>query len=72
MQQFPLGEFAANNALSVSTGFSPFYLNVGIHPILPTSLMAGGIPKTMNETVQVTLERMKTPLAEAETNFTLV
>ena len=33
VQQLPLSEFAANNALSVSTGFSPFCLNEGIHPI---------------------------------------
>ena len=71
VQQLPLAEFAANNALSVSTGFSPFYLNAGIHPILPTSLMTGGMPKTMNEAVQVTLERMKTALAEAQTNLAL-
>ena len=67
----PCIEFAANNALLVSTGFSPFYLNAGIHPILPTSLMTGGMPKTMNEAVQVTLERMKTALAEAQTNLAL-
>ena len=37
VQQLPLAEFAANNAISVSIGFSPFYLNVGIHPTLPIS-----------------------------------
>ena len=32
VQQLPLAEFAANNAISVvSTSFSPFYLNAGIH-----------------------------------------
>ena len=71
VQQLPLGEFTANNVISVNTGFSPFYLNVGIHPILPMSLMTGGLPKTMNEAVQVTLERMKTALAEAQANLVL-
>ena len=71
VQQLPLAEFAANNAISVSTGFSPFYLNAGIHPTMPTSLMTGGLPKTTNEAVQVTLERMKTALAEAQTNLAL-
>ena len=33
--------------------------------------MAGGLPKTMNETVQDTLERMKIALAEAQTNLAL-
>ena len=65
LQQLPLVEFATNNAISVSTVFSPFYLNVGIHPTLPTSLMTGGLPKTTNEALQDTLERMKTALAEA-------
>ena len=54
VQQLPLAEFAANNAISVSTGFSPFYLNAGIHPILPTSMIMGGLPKTTNEAMQVT------------------
>ena len=71
VQQLPLAEFAANNTISVSTGFSPFYLNAGIHPILPTSLMTGGLPKTMNEAVQITLERMKMALVEAQTNLVL-
>ena len=69
IQQLLLVEFAANSAISVSTGFSPFYLNAGIHPIWPTSLMMGGFPKTTNETVQVTLERMKMALAEAQPNL---
>ena len=71
VQQMPLAEFAVNNAISVSTGFSPFYLNPSIHPILPTSLMTGGLPKTTNEVVQVTLEWMKRALAEEQTNLAL-
>ena len=69
VQQLPLAEFAANNAISVSTGFTPFFLNAGSHPTMPSSLLAGGKPKTTNEAVQVTLERMKTALAEAQTNL---
>ena len=71
VQQLPLAKFAANNAISISTGFSPFYLNAGIHPMLPMSLMTGGLPKTTNEAVQITLEWMKTALAEAHTNLAL-
>ena len=71
VQQLPLAEFAANNAISVSTGFSPFFLNAGIHALLPTSLITGGLPKTTNETIQITLERMKMALAEAHTNLAL-
>ena len=65
VQQLPLAEFAANNAILVNTGFFPFYLNAGIHPTLPTSLMTGGLPKTTNEAVLDTLERMKTALKKA-------
>ena len=71
VQQLPLAEFAANNTTSVSTGFSPFYLNAAIHPTLPTSLMMGGFPKTTNEAVQITLERMKMALAKTQTNLAL-
>ena len=51
--------------------FLSILLNVGIHPTLPTSLMTGGLPKTMNEAMQVTLEWMKTALAKAHTNLAL-
>ena len=39
--------------------------------MLPTSLMTGGLPKTTNQAVQITLEWMKTALAEAQTNLVL-
>ena len=39
--------------------------------MLPTSLMTGGLPKTANEVVQITLEWMKTALAEDQTNLVL-
>ena len=39
--------------------------------MLPTSLRTGGLPKTTNEAVQITLEWMKTALAKAHTNLAL-
>ncbi|KAF1319909.1 Pol protein, partial [Globisporangium splendens] len=36
----PLAEFALNNSTHVSTGHSPFYVNYGIHPRVPASIMA--------------------------------
>ena len=37
--QLPLAEFAANNAVNVSTGFIPFYLNSGQHSVILTMLL---------------------------------
>ena len=66
----PLAEFVANNIVSISTGFTPFYPNTGAHPPIPVSMMPGGLPKgSQNEAVKEMLERMKTALAEAQTNL---
>ena len=70
VQQLPLAEFAANNAVSISTGFTPFYLNTGAHPTTLVSMMHGGASNgSQNEAMMETLERMKTALAEAQTNL---
>ena len=70
VQQLPLAKFAANNAVSISTGFTPFYLNTGAHPITPVLMMHSGASKgSQNEAVKETLEQMKTALAEAQTNL---
>ena len=37
----PLVEFAVNTSPSKSTGFSPFYLHFGRHPILPADVYYG-------------------------------
>ena len=65
VQQLSLAEFAANNPISVNTGFIPFYLNAGTHPSMLISLLARGLPKSTNEVVCITLEWMKTALPEA-------
>ena len=64
----PLAEFAANNAVNSSTGFSPFYLNSGDHPVLPTSILRGGVSSNL-EAVSEMADRMKTALEEAQTNM---
>ena len=70
VQQLPLVEFMANNTVSISTGFTPFYLNKDAHPTTPVSMMHGGAPKgSQNEAVNETHKRMKTALAEAQTNL---
>jgi hypothetical protein len=35
----PMMEFAYNNSVNPSTGFSPFFLNYGHHPLVPSSLL---------------------------------
>ena len=38
-QHLALAEFAANNAVSMATGYSLFYLNGGEHPIVPSTFL---------------------------------
>ena len=70
VQQLPLAKFAVNNAVSISSGFTPFYLNTSAHLTTPVSMLYGGTSKgSQNEVVKETLERMKTALAKAQTNL---
>ena len=69
-RQLPIGEFAANNAVSVATGFSPFYLHSGDHPLMPTALLQGDV-STPLEAVHIMTDRMKTALEEAQANLSL-
>ena len=41
-QYLALAEFAANNAINVATGYSPFFLNSGDHPSVPSIFMHCG------------------------------
>ena len=67
-RQLPLAEFAANNAVNSSTGYSPFYLNSGDHPILPAGILRGGVSSNL-EAVSEMADRMKTALEEAQANM---
>ena len=70
VQQLPLTKFAANNTISISTGFTPFYLNTGAHPTTLVSMLHVATPKgSQNKEGKETLERMKIALAEAQTNY---
>ena len=70
-QYLALAEFAANNAINVATGYSPFYLNSGDHPLVPSVLMHGGGVSSKIEAVQTMVDRMKTALEEAQANLTV-
>ena len=68
VKQLPLAEFAANNSVNMATGYSPFFLNSGGHPILLATLLQGhGTSKV--EAVQLMVEWMKIALKEAQANL---
>ena len=51
-----------------ATSYTPFFLNSGNHPILPTTLMHGqGSPRV--DSIQLMVQRMKTALEEAQANL---
>ena len=53
----PTVELAINSLPNRSTGYSPFFLNYGYHPTVPSDLLCGG-EVTNNETVGKFRERM--------------
>ena len=67
-KQLSLAEFAANNAVNSSTGYSPFYLHSGDHPILPSWIL-GGTTSSNLEAMKEMTDRMKTALEEAQANM---
>ena len=70
-QYLVLAEFAANNAVNVATGYSPFYLNSGDHPLVPSVLMHSGGVSSKSEAVQTMVDWMKTALEEAQAHLTV-
>ena len=68
IETLPLMEFAANNSVNTSTGFTPFYLNYGLHPTSPLSMMTTHEPST-NEIAQTSISCMKMTLEEARENL---
>ena len=66
-----LVEFAANNAVNVATGYSPFFLNLGDNPLVPSVFMHGRGVSSQIEIVQMMVDRMKTALEEAQANLTV-
>ena len=70
-QHLALAEFAANNAVNVATGYTPFFLNSGDHPIVPSILLHGGGVSSRVEAVQTMVDRMRTALEEAQANLSV-
>ena len=68
MKQLPLAEFAANNAVNASTGYTPFYLETGQDPAVPMSLLESSV-WTKNQVVNDMADRMKVALVSAQENI---
>ena len=71
-QHLALTEFATNNTGNVATGYTPFFLNFGDHPIVPSILLHGGDVSSHVEAVQTMVDRMKTVVEEAQANLSVV
>ena len=67
-----LVELAANNAVNVATGYTPFFLNFGDHPIVPSILLHGRDVSSHVEAVQTMVDQMKTALEEAQANLSVM
>ena len=52
-------------------GYSPFYLNFGDHPLVPSVLMHGGGVSSKIEAVHTMVDRIKMALEEAQANLTV-
>jgi hypothetical protein len=65
-------EFAYNNAVQTSTGFSPFYLDTGKDPIVPSNLITmDKEPRSNVESVENFIQRQDLVLREAKDNLKL-
>ena len=61
----------ANNAVNVVTRYSPFLLNSGDHPLVPSIFMHGRGVLSQIKVVKMMVDRMKTALEEDQANLTI-
>ena len=66
-QRLSMVEFVYNNAVHSSTGFTPFYLCYGRHPVNPANLLAGA--DTKNVTAEDWMETLSKDLLQARENL---
>jgi hypothetical protein len=62
-------EIAYNNSKQASTGYSPYYLNYGQHPILPLTSAISSLHSTSNASVEEMLKTLMDDLIIAEKNI---
>ena len=66
-QRLGMVEFVYNNVVHSSTGFTPFYLCYGRHPVNPANLLAGA--ETKNVTAEDWIETLSKDLLQARGNL---
>ena len=64
--QLSIAEFAANNVVNASTGYTPFYLNTVMHPVVPSSLLTASTLSTTQESVSERVTRLKDAIHHAQ------
>jgi hypothetical protein len=65
----PLAEFALNNSTHVSTGHTPFYVNYGLHPRVPASLVGEVSTLSGGETAAKEPQSDLNAVTELKANF---
>ena len=67
-----LMHFAVDNAVNVATGYTPFFLCSGDHPIILSILLHGKDVSSHVEVVQIMVDWMKIALEEVQVNLSIV
>ena len=60
-----------NSPINVATEYSPFFLNFGDHPMVPSVFMHGRGVSSQVEAVHTMVDQMKTALEEAQAHLTV-
>ena len=68
-KRLSIAEFAANNAINVSTGYTPFSLSSGENPTLQEHLVIS-LGLTSNQAIKDAISQMKEGLNDAKSNLT--
>lgn len=59
-------EFAYNDSVNASTGYTPFYLNYGQHPLTPLSMFCKPITESPSEGVDIFAARLQADMQKAK------
>ena len=65
----PTVEMTTNSLPNSSTGYSPFYLNYGYHPVLPVEMLKGDEEVKIEEAVENFVSRVQREWDHAKKNL---